>query len=524
MQFLKNLKMSFKILLACSIFIVLIIAISSFTYFQVNKMDNEFDGFYKDHYNAVINLLTYSFNLQQLRINFVEIEIIKGRKNLNNVEFRDLNYRIEKTEKFKSSNDEILKKYFLTHIDGEEKILSEKLAEADKQLTIETKNLLESANKDTFFEYNEKQEKWKTDFRETLKIVNKLVDFNQKDAKKIAEDQDASYRTLVFVIIIILTVSIVVSILITYILSRAVSNPINKSLEFAEKISKGDLTVFLTVDSQDETGKLQFALNTMKEKLTEIVVKINDSSSSLASASEEMSATAQNLSSATNEQAANVEEAASSLEEVSASISKNTENSIATDKLAHDTSEEAVKVGSSVVKTVESMKLISKKISLIEDIAYQTNLLALNAAIEAARAGEHGKGFAVVAGEVRKLAEKSQIASQEINEITTTSLSNAIEAGTLIEEIVPKIKKTSDFVSQITASSQEQDSGVDQINGGMEQLNQITQQNAASAEELAATSETLAAHAAELQATIAFFNINENASETKKVAGLLAGK
>ena len=339
-----------------------------------------------------------------------------------------------------------------------------------------------------------------------------IEDVNQQILKKILN------------VIIFFGIIVAIYIIIIFLTARSVITPLKKSLEFAEKISKGDLTVFLNVDSQDETGKLQFALNTMKEKITEIVVKINDSSSSLASASEEMSATAQNLSSSTNEQAANVEEAASSLEEVSASISKNTENSIATDKLAHDTSEEAVKVGGSVVKTVDSMKKISQKISLIEDIAYQTNLLALNAAIEAARAGEHGKGFAVVAGEVRKLAEKSQIASQEINEITTTSLSNAIEAGSLIEEIVPKIRKTSELVSQITASSQEQDSGVDQINSGMEQLNQITQQNAASAEELAATSETLAAHAAELQATISFFRINENDTETKKVAGLLAGK
>ncbi len=518
MQFFKNLKMSFKILLACSVFIVLIIAISGFTYSQVNKMDKEFDSFYKNDYLASIDLLTYSWNLQQLRINFVEIDFAKEKNDQDVV-----NIRIEKTNKYLVENEKLIKNLLSAEFSSEEKIIADKLAGLDKNLSKDTAELIESAKNDDNNLFDQKHEKWKNEFREIVKLPQELVSVMRKESNTIAADQDASYKSIVTVLIIILLSSLLVGVIITYILSGAVSNPINKSLEFAEKISKGDLTAFLTVDSQDETGKLQFALNTMKEKITEIVVKINDSSASLASASEEMSATAQNLSSATNEQAANVEEAASSLEEVSASITKNTENSIATDKLAHDTSEEAVKVGSSVVKTVDSMKKISQKISLIEDIAYQTNLLALNAAIEAARAGEHGKGFAVVAGEVRKLAEKSQIASQEINEITTASLSNAIEAGTLIEEIVPKIKKTSELVSQITASSQEQDSGVDQINGGMEQLNQITQQNAASAEELAATSETLAAHAAELQATIAFFNINEE-SNTKKVAGLLLGK
>jgi methyl-accepting chemotaxis protein len=338
------------------------------------------------------------------------------------------------------------------------------------------------------------------------------------------EDVNEQIEKETRIILIFLGIIVVVFIFIIIATTRSVVTPLKKSLEFAEMISKGDLTCVLLVDSKDETGDLQFALNAMKDKILDIVLQINESSVSLASASEEMSATAQNLSSATNEQAANVEEAASSLEEISASINKNTDNSVSTDKLAQDTSEEAVKVGIAVVKTVDSMNKISKKISLIEDIAYQTNLLALNAAIEAARAGEHGKGFAVVAGEVRKLAEKSQVASQEINEITSSSLTIASEAGKLIEEIVPKIKKTSELVSQITVSSQEQDSGVDQINVGMEQLNQITQQNAASAEELAATSENIAAHASELQSTISFFNIKDGGTHSKKVAGLLQSK
>ncbi len=161
--------------------------------------------------------------------------------------------------------------------------------------------------------------------------------------------------------------------------------------------------------------------------------------------------------------------------------------------------------GESVRATVEAMKQIAKKISIIDDIAYQTNLLALNAAIEAARAGEHGKGFAVVAAEVRKLAERSQVAAQEISSVATESVALAEKAGTLLTEMIPSIRKTSDLVQEISAASQEQSSGVAQINSAVTQLSQTTQQNAASSEELASTAEEMSSQAEQLQQTMAFF-------------------
>ena len=159
-------------------------------------------------------------------------------------------------------------------------------------------------------------------------------------------------------------------------------------------------------------------------------------------------------------------------------------------------------------QTVAAMKQIAKKIGIIDDIAYQTNLLALNAAIEAARAGEHGKGFAVVAGEVRKLAERSQVAAQEIGEMAGSSVAVAEKAGKLLDEMVPAIQKTSDLVQEIAAASQEQSSSVGQINTAMTQLNQITQQNASSSEELAATSEEMSGQAEHLQQLIGFFKVD----------------
>ena len=177
--------------------------------------------------------------------------------------------------------------------------------------------------------------------------------------------------------------------------------------------------------------------------------------------------------------------------------------------MASKSAKEAAEGGEAVSKTVEDMKSIASKIGIIDDIAYQTNLLALNAAIEAARAGDHGKGFAVVAAEVRKLAERSQIAAQEIGDLASSSVKQAERAGMLLTEMVPSIRKTSDLVQEIASASSEQSTGVGQINGAMGQLNQTTQQNASASEELAATAEELGSQAEQLQQTMTFFRLAE---------------
>jgi methyl-accepting chemotaxis protein len=192
---------------------------------------------------------------------------------------------------------------------------------------------------------------------------------------------------------------------------------------------------------------------------------------------------------------------------MTSSIAQNTENAKVTDGMASTAAKQAGEGGQAVAGTVEAMRKIADKIGIIDDIAYQTNLLALNAAIEAARAGEHGKGFAVVAAEVRKLAERSQVAAQEIGELAGDSVKTAEHAGKLLESMVPSITKTSDLVQEITAASQEQASGVSQINTAMNQLNQATQQNASASEELAATAEEMSGQAENLQQLMSFFKV-----------------
>jgi methyl-accepting chemotaxis protein len=256
-------------------------------------------------------------------------------------------------------------------------------------------------------------------------------------------------------------------------------------------------------------GVLTDALNRMVEKFQQVVADVRAGADNVAAGSNELSGASEQLSQGASEQAASVEEISSSVEEMSANIHQNTENTIQTEKIANQLALDARETGVAVGETVAAMKHIADKISVIEQIARNTNLLALNAAIEAARAGDAGKGFAVVAAEVRKLAENSGKAAAEINALSKTSVAKAEDAGKKLEAIVPDIEKTAELIQEITAASNEQNSGAEQINQAIQQFDQIVQQNASASEEMAASSEELSAQAEQLKSAIAFFQIQE---------------
>ena len=301
-----------------------------------------------------------------------------------------------------------------------------------------------------------------------------------------------------------------------FLFSRNVIGSLGKGVTFAEGLAGGDLGVSIRVYGADEIGRLAERLVFMRDKLREVVGNIQYGASRVSEGSGELSTSSQSISQGAAEQAASVEEVSASVEQMAETIKGSAESARQTDQIATKTADKAEDGGSAVQQTVTAMKDIAEKIAIIEEIARQTNLLALNAAIEAARAGEHGKGFAVVAAEVRKLAERSGTAAQEISQLSISSVDVAERAGNLLDEMVPDIRKTSEMIQEIAAANKELSTSADQVASAVSRLDTVIQANASASEEMASTSSELAGQAGHLTDSISYFRMNGSRQPGRK--------
>ncbi len=356
----------------------------------------------------------------------------------------------------------------------------------------------------------------------TDSILGTIEVFTNKSAKTALNHEKAAIRDNIVVSSSAILLAILLGVLVSNKISAQLGGEPEEVAEISQNMANGNLAFDLTIYGE-RSGAMSDLLD-MTRKLKDVIGTIINGATNITAASQQLSSTSQQISTGVNEQAASSEEVSSSMEQMAANIQQNTENAFKTRQISGKASNAMEQVAVASEDSMNAVKDIYSKINIVVEIAEKTDLLAINAAVEAARAGDQGRGFAVVAAEVRKLAERSQAAANEIVTLAERGMKLTEESTHMLKDIVPDIQETSRLVEEIASSSQEQDSGANQVNTAIQQLTMVTQQNASAAEEMASGSEEMASQAAELEDIIGHFTIEEKGVGKKKAprnAGLI---
>lgn len=324
----------------------------------------------------------------------------------------------------------------------------------------------------------------------------------------VIEQEKREEMASTFRLIIILSLStLAFCILLAYTLGVKITRPIIQLSRKVDLLAKGDLTIAIETDLQDELGNLVRSMNEMSTHLRQSITHIQDTSINLEYSSNEVSRASAHIANGANQQAASTEEISAAMEEMSANITQNADNSQITERISQGVADHIKTVEVSLKDMLRSMHTIAERVKIINEIAERTDLLAINASIEAARAGDAGKGFSVVAQEVRKLAERSTIAAKEIDSLLKGSVVASEQSWALFESVLPDILKTTVLIKEITNASAEQNGAANQVSLAIQQLSGIAQTNSASAEQLSANAGELAEHSKQLNNAIAYFKV-----------------
>ncbi|MFZ5548974.1 MAG: methyl-accepting chemotaxis protein [Pseudomonadota bacterium] len=351
--------------------------------------------------------------------------------------------------------------------------------------------------------------------------MEKAQDYQTAGGQKAYEAAQASFQSTRLMVAALLGLAVALGGVLAWLITRSITAPIAQAVRVAETVAAGDLRSRIVAEGKDETARLLRALQTMNDQLVDIVGQVRNGADSIATGSTQIATGNADLSQRTEEQASNLQQTAASMEQLTSTVKQNADTASQATQLAGGASSAAARGGEVVGQVVATMQAISDSSTRIEDIigvidgiAFQTNILALNAAVEAARAGEQGRGFAVVAGEVRSLAQRSAGAAHEIKRLISDSKGKVqdgsrlvAEAGQSMQDIVLQVGRVSDLIGEISAASAEQSTGIEQIGMAVSQLDQVTQQNAALVEESAAAAESLRRQAADLTGKMAVFKL-----------------